>query len=987
MLVLHASLDPGDHVLAWVESSSDAGTAAGPAPLGVTLELSASEFVDEILPLLDDPPEGVTGGDGLRALAVLVRQAAAVVVRQEYVPDVRFERAEGGASRLMARWSPLLRPASRDVVEQAVHAVPQPGRGRSFVAAVVDTLVRERLQDEPPTLVAREPRPGETLHDRWLRALVRPDATIEGPPDALDRLAAEVSDWQQRLRTVSESPWRLGLRLEEPDEPTADDEDEEARPEWTLTYLVQLRADPSVLIPADIAWKPTGADRATLATHGFHAGEHLLAPLADAAQLFDPIADGLATPQPTGCMLTTDQAHAFLEQVAPLLEQADVLVQVPGWWSHGRGRVSLRARVLTELHGGRQHMDSLNLATLVGYDWRAAVGGAELTYQELQRLAEQKSGLVRVRGRWVALDTSKLQAALEQLARTVDGGRFATLAELVHMQLGAAADLDGLTIDGVSVGEDGAEDIADLLARAARHEPLAPVDVPVGLDATLRPYQERGFQWLVSMAQLGLGACLADDMGLGKTLQLLAAVQHAWEQDDDGGERAPTLVVCPTTVLTNWRREAERFTPQLPLLVHHGPGRARGEQLADAARAAAVVFTSYAVLARDVEALREVGWRAVVLDEAQNIKNPGTRHARAARSLRARARVALTGTPIENHAGDLWSIMEFLNPGLLGSQADFRRKYLIPIQTGTFPEAAERLRTVVAPFVLRREKTDPAVISDLPDKLEQVSWCHLTTEQVSLYEAIVRETAEVLRMPAGAARRSGIERRGLILATIARLKQACNHPAQLLADGSAVAGRSGKLQRLDELLDAVIDRGERALVFTQYVAMGELLQAHLCETFGVDVPFLHGGTSRADRDRMVQRFQTPGADAPPVLLLSLKAGGSGLNLTAATHVIHYDRWWNPATEQQATDRAYRIGQTRDVQVHALVCTGTVEERIDHMLHQKRGVAASVVGSGEQWVTELGDDELLDLLALRTETMLQDGRLDDLDPKEWQRGTL
>jgi hypothetical protein len=983
MLVLHASLDPGDHVLVWVESSSDVARA----PLGLTLELSASELVDEILPLLDDPPANVVVDDDLRAIAMLTRQAAAIVVRQEYVPDVRFERAQDGTSRLMARWSPLLRPASRDVVEHAAHATPQPTRARSFVAAVVDALVRERLQEQPPPLVALEPRSGETLHDRWLRALVRPDATIEGPPDALDRLAAEVSDWQQRLRQVSESPWRLCLRLEEPDEPAADADEDPS--EWTLTYLLQLRADPSVLIPATVAWKPTGADRATLATHDFHAGEHLLAPLADAAQLFEPIADGLAAPQPTSCTLTTDQAHAFLEQVAPLLEQADVLVQVPGWWSHGRGRVSLRARVLTELHGGRQHMDSLNLATLVGYDWRAAVGGAELTYQELQRLAEQKSGLVRMRGRWVALDTAKLQAALDQLARTVDGGRFATLAELVHMQLGAAADIDGLAIDGVSVGEDGAEDIADLLARAARHEPLTPVDVPAGLDATLRPYQERGLQWLVSMAQLGLGACLADDMGLGKTLQLLAAVQHAWEQDDaDGGdERAPTLVVCPTTVLTNWQREAERFTPQLPLLVHHGPRRARGEQLVDAANEAAVVFTSYAVLARDVEALRDVGWRMVVLDEAQNIKNPGTRHARAARSLRAQARVALTGTPIENHAGDLWSIMEFLNPGLLGSQADFRRTYLIPIQTGTFPEAAERLRTVVAPFVLRREKTDPAVIADLPDKLEQVSWCHLTTEQVSLYEAIVRETAQVLRMPAGAARRSGIERRGLILATIARLKQACNHPAQLLADGSPVAGRSGKLQRLDELLDAAIDRGQRALVFTQYVAMGELLQDHLHETFAIDAPFLHGGTSRVDRDRMVQHFQSPGADAPPVLLLSLKAGGSGLNLTAATHVIHYDRWWNPATEQQATDRAYRIGQTRDVQVHALVCTGTVEERIDHMLHQKRGVAASVVGSGEQWVTELSDDELLDLLALRTETMLQDGRLDDLDPKEWQRGSL
>jgi SNF2 family DNA or RNA helicase len=490
------------------------------------------------------------------------------------------------------------------------------------------------------------------------------------------------------------------------------------------------------------------------------------------------------------------------------------------------------------------------------------------------------------------------------------------------------------------------------------------------------------------MSELGLGACLADDMGLGKTLQVLALVQHQHERARaTGTPNAPTLIVCPTSVLTNWHHEARRFTPELDVVVHHGAGRLRGDDLVEHARGQAIVLTSYALLARDIERLRAVPWRAIVLDEAQNIKNPGTRHARAARSIAAPTRIALTGTPVENHAGDLWSIMEFLNPGLLGTQVDFRRKYLVPIQTGTFPEAAARLRQVVAPFLLRREKTDRDVIEDLPDKFEHVAWANLTTEQASLYEAIVREAADTLRMPVATARRSGIERRGLILATIAKLKQACNHPAQLLADGSRIAGRSGKLARLEGLLETVLDRGERALVFTQFVAMGQLLQAQLADTFGREVLFLHGGTSRAERDRIVERFQDSGAGAPPILVLSLKAGGSGLNLTAATHVFHYDRWWNPATEQQATDRAFRIGQQRDVQVHALVCAGTVEERIDHMLRQKRDVADTVVGSGEQWITELDDAELLDLLTLRRDTMLQDGRLDHLDPREWQRGTL
>ncbi|MCW2921216.1 MAG: helicase [Thermoleophilia bacterium] len=994
MLALRASLGPDDLVSIWAEPATG-GERSGP-----TLEVTAAQFVDEIVPLVDEPPAGVRVGADLRMLVRLARRAAAVVVRQEYVPDVRFERAGNEGTRLVGRWSPLprtdlrnaidadLREAQRVLAEPA-HAGREDGdlalpvvvQARHLVANVVDELVRARIASDPPRLVAATPGGGETLHDRWLRALTCTNPVIDGPDDGLDRLAADVSEWQHRLRSDAESPWRLVLRLEEPDEP-ASAEQEHDEP-WTLRYLVQLRSDPSVLVAAADAWSPSGPDKAALARHGFHAGQHLLAPLAQAAQLFEPIADSLGAAQPAMCELTTPQAHAFLASVAPLLEQSGFAVAVPAWWTRGRPKISLRAAVVSDLHGGRQHMDSLNLATLVGYDWRAAVGDAELTRDELTRLAAQKSPLVRVRGRWMELDERSIRTALAHVERAGDAPRFATVADLVRMSVGAADDVDGVPVTGVDGG-----DIAELLEQVQRHETPDRAAVPAGVDATLRPYQERGFQWLATMSDLGLGACLADDMGLGKTLQVLALVQHHHERDAAVGVASrPTLVVCPTSVLTNWLHEAGRFTPDLSVVVHHGPGRLRDERFLEAASARSIVFTSYAVLARDVETLRAVGWRTVVLDEAQNIKNPGTRHARAARSIAAPTRIALTGTPVENHAGDLWSIMEFLNPGLLGSQVDFRRKYLVPIQTGTFPEAATRLRQIVAPFLLRRVKTDRAVIADLPDKFEHVAWASLTTEQASLYEAIVREAADTLRMARGTARRSGIERRGLILATIAKLKQACNHPAQLLADGSRIAGRSGKLARLEGLLETVLDQGERALVFTQFVAMGRLLQQQLADTFGREVLFLHGGTSRAERDRIVERFQDPGAGAPPILVLSLKAGGSGLNLTAATHVFHFDRWWNPATEQQATDRAFRIGQERDVQVHALVCAGTVEERIDLMLRQKRGVADSVIGSGEQWITELEDAELLDLLTLRRDTMLQDGTLDHLDPKEWVRGSL
>jgi SNF2 family DNA or RNA helicase len=453
-----------------------------------------------------------------------------------------------------------------------------------------------------------------------------------------------------------------------------------------------------------------------------------------------------------------------------------------------------------------------------------------------------------------------------------------------------------------------------------------------------------------------MGACLADDMGLGKTIQTLALLERDRGEDLAPG---PVLLVCPTSVLGNWQREAERFTPGLAVLLHHGPGRARGSHFESDARRHDLVLTSYGLLHRDRDALGAVTWGGVILDEAQNIKNPETHQARAARSLPAAYRAALTGTPVENHVGDLWSLMEFLNPGLLGSRAAFRRNFLVPIQAHGDLRAAEALRRVTRPFVLRRVKTDPAIAPDLPEKVETLESCTLTQEQATLYRAVLRDVEEALAEGA-----DGIRRKGLVLATLLRLKQVCNHPAQYLGDGSRIGGRSGKLARMVELLAEVLEEGQRSLVFTQFVEMGRILVRHLGETFGREVLFLHGGVPRKERDRMVARFQDEEAgEAPPLFVLSLKAGGTGLNLTGATHVFHYDRWWNPAVENQATDRAFRIGQRRNVHVHKLVCAGTLEERIDRMIEAKKETADAVVGTGEAWLTELDDRQLREVWAL------------------------
>jgi SNF2 family DNA or RNA helicase len=484
---------------------------------------------------------------------------------------------------------------------------------------------------------------------------------------------------------------------------------------------------------------------------------------------------------------------------------------------------------------------------------------------------------------------------------------------------------------------------------------------PDGFSGELRPYQERGLGWLRFLEQVGFGACLADDMGLGKTIQLLALLAS---ERADGEAAGPTLLVCPMSVVGNWQRECERFTPMLQVLVHHGGGRLREHDFQSAGRDSDLVITTYALVARDIATLATVNWGRVVLDEAQNVKNSATRQSRAVRKLATRRRAALTGTPVENRLSDLWSIMEFLNPGLLGPAEEFRRRVAIPIERYHDEAAIERLQRITRPFVLRRLKTDRSIISDLPEKLEMKVYCNLTREQATLYQAVLNDMlGEIEGIEIGS-----IERRGRVLAAIAKLKQVCNHPAHLLKDGSRLPGRSGKLARLCELLEEALAEGDRALVFTQFAEWGERLAEHLRDTTGREILFLHGGTPKNLRDTLVGRFQQDRGSA--VFVLSLKAGGTGLNLTAANQVIHYDRWWNPAVEEQATDRAFRIGQKRAVQVRKLVCVGTLEERIDTMIEAKRGLAEKVVGSGEAWLTQLSTRELGDVLSLSKEAVAE-----------------
>jgi hypothetical protein len=861
------------------------------------------------------------------------RVARMLVGSGRFVPGL----AVGGDGRARSWWWPL--PAASDgeliasLCEDSSLAGQREVAGR--LGVLVDTLVRGRLVDADASLVVR--RPGRrTVPEVWLASLTAADPWLPRSVDVekLRALEAVIVEWVASGVATS-GRVRLCVRVREPD---ARDDD------WTVELLAQDLDDPSLVVSAAQVWDGT-------VTLGPFAVEELLGGLGRLARLAPELASVLDEPEPDHVILDGEAVVGLVRERVATLTDAGIGVLLPSWWAHKR-RLGLRAKATSRRNpSGATVAGGVGMDALVSFEWKAALGDRRVTAAELRQLeaaAAAKQALVQVRGEWVELRVEDLAMVRAHLGMAGT----ASVAEILRAGLG----LDSLDLaDEVEVTGVDATGWLGALLDDALHATVTPVRTPDGFVGRLRPYQERGVGWLAFLGRLGLGACLADDMGLGKTAQLIAALIA----DPAPG---PTLVVCPVSVLGNWQRELARFAPHLSVLVHHGPDRFTRSRVSfpKRARRVDVVLTSYSLIARDAEQLGAVGWARLALDEAQQVKNPGTAQTRAVRRLTAARRVALTGTPVENNLSELWSIMHVLNPGLLGSPRSFREGFAIPIERDHDPAATERLRRITAPFVLRRVKTDKTVIDDLPDKIETTETCPLTREQATLYQAVVDD------LIAQSARADGISRRGLVLAGLMRLKQVCNHPAHFLRDRSALAGRSGKLTRTEELLDEILAEGDKVLCFTQFAEWGGMLAPYLQRRFGVEIGWLHGRVPRRKRDDMVHRFQD--SDGPPVLLVSLKAGGTGLNLTAASHVIHLDRWWNPAVEDQATDRAYRIGQQHTVLVHKLVSAGTVEERIDAMISSKRALAEQVVGTGEGWITELSTDDLRQVIALRADAL-------------------
>ena len=912
-----------------------------------TVALSATQAVSLLAACMGRrtlAPGVVVSRDAAYWIQVL-RLAGSLVARERFLPGI----AKTG-KKYCACWEPVLTgddlgrlrilseampSACRAVTEKGLLPAAAPlAVVTEAVGAFVDAVVRAGAGVLPAAPLGRT-----GLHDRWLAALQAQEGNLEDTEANLAGFAAQVKEWQRKVYYLSNAPFRFCFRLEEPS----------TGEKWAVRYLLQAADDPSLLVPVEEAWQARGKKAQPFKNRNVSVRELVLTALGQVAGLCPHIEESLRTPVPQGYTLDNEGAYEFLTEKAPLLEQSGFVLQVPAWWTKKSARTGLTAKA--RLNPAKMQAPAgLTSDRVIAFDWEIALGEEVLTEQELEMLAEMKSGLVKLRGRWVAVDAAGIRTFLAERQK---GEKLLTAGEAVRLALGAVRSPGGLVFAGLE-----AEGwLRDLLDRLEGHAPWQEIPPPSGFQGQMRPYQLRGYSWLDFLCQWGFGACLADDMGLGKTIQTLALLQHYREK----GEKRPALLVCPTSLVGNWLKEAARFTPGLSLLVQHGSDRIKEiNKFARAAEDQAVVLTSYGLLHRDHELFRQVRWSGIILDEAQNIKNAGTRQAQAACALQAGYRVALTGTPVENNVGDLWSLMQFMNPGLLGSQAGFKRDFFFPIQVNRDDKAAQKLKRLTGPFILRRVKTDKSIIDDLPDKMEMKVYCTLTREQASLYAAVVKEVEE------GLDKVEGMERRGLILSALSRLKQICNHPAQFLKDNSALAGRSGKMQRLTEMCEEILEMGERALIFTQFAEMGEILRRHLMETFGCQVLFLHGGVPSKERNQMVELFQDE--SGPPLFILSLKAGGTGLNLTRAGYVFHFDRWWNPAVEDQATDRAFRIGQTKHVQVHKFVVAGTVEERIDEMIERKKEVAGRIVGSGEGWLTELSTNELKEIWALRPETV-------------------
>lgn len=884
----------------------------------------------------------IFAGEDLIFWGNLYQWSQKLIANQCYYPTIIKQD-----DRFYARWNLFFDKTAEETLDQYCQILPS-----------ASICLSQSLKPNPTVSVSASIRNSIVyLTDHWVRYNSNSAYHNEAPPNAQAEWLRALTSWNAELRSYYDIPklvkqiqtWqyifliqracsvKLLLQINEP---------EGKSNQWNITYLLQSKQDPSLIIPFSEMWDSPHKTASLFSLSKEKMIEMLYYLLGSANPFVEDLLSLFQEEKPSGTSCSSAAIYELFMHRIALLASVGISVLFPVNWNSPEKKLKAIAKV----NSFSDASGLFSLDRLVDFDWKLSIGDHMLTQKELDELMKHKVPLLRIKGQWTILDPTMLQNTLEKLSKS---GNQIKLKDLIHQSLGGQQQLEDMLPIEIQFGKK-MDSITSILDRSCQNRPIS---LPLPLDQVLRHYQIKGVAWLWSLKQAACNPCLADDMGLGKTLQILTLLI---KEKNETVSQEPSLLICPTAVLENWKQEATKFTPTLSLYIHHGIQRLHGAKFQKEAKKHNLIITSYALAYRDWKELQAISWNNLILDEAQNIKNPQSKQTKAIKSLSSGFRVALTGTPIENHVGDLWSLFDFLQPGWLGSANQFHHSFYKPIQTYGDQQQIKVLKQLTDPFILRRLKTDPDIVPDLPEKIESKEYCLLTKEQVTLYESCLAKSLEDIESV------NGIARKGKVLSLLLHLKQICNHPAHYLKEAKTYDyHRSGKLKRLWELLTEIIQKKEKTLLFTQYAEMGDLIQPMLQQTLSSYTLFYHGGLLRKKRDAIIQQFQEDPRYS--ILILSLKAGGTGLNLMNANHVFHIDRWWNPAVENQATDRAFRIGQKKNVQVHKLICTGTIEETIDTLIEKKSSIAGQILENIDQMMTEMSTNDLRSLLSLRKES--------------------
>ena len=938
--------------------------------------LTVSETIDllQILSLcsLQSNTEYLAGD--IRYWSHIYRWALDLIVRQKFLPGIEVKKSRRTSYKSL--WQPLI-DSEVDRVRLAKFTQALPEACLAYLDAEesqADITDEGLLLRSLSLLLDARLRSWIDYHansykdvsvEPWLRSLCESPVLNTNTRNA-NRLTNALYSWTlpiseyivNRENELGLNRYRVCFVLTPPTETT----ENEQQPDWSLNYYLQALDNPDFIVDAATIWQCPAEFLKIGERTVENPQETLLKGLGLATRIYEPILTSLNRSQPISCSLDPIQVYEFIRARVWQLRDNGLGVILPPGLTNDNTEQRLGIKMTASVP--QKKGERLSLQSMLKYKLEIAVGDRTVSKRDFKKLLAQKSPIVEIDGQWIALqpaDVRAAQAVLDQSNDQLD----LSVEDALRLSTGDTKTLAKLPV--VKFEPTGV--LAGLLDNLSDDKSVEPVNNIKDFQGELRPYQAKGVGWLSFLETWGLGACLADDMGLGKTIQLIGFLLHLKQQKL---LKKPTLLVCPTSVINNWEREVKKFAPKLKTMIHHGSQREQGKGFAKSVKDKQLVITSYSLVHRDQKTFSGIDWQGIVLDEAQNIKNPSAKQSQAVREIPAGFRVALTGTPVENRLTELWSILDFLNPGFLGNRNFFQKRFAAPIEKYGDRESLSILRSLTQPFILRRLKTDQNIIQDLPDKQEMNVFCGLSAEQAELYQQLVDNSLEEIEDA------DGIKRRGLILTLLLRLKQLCNHPELLDKDQDKqeivktkdFSDRAGKLLRLEEMLEEIVDEGDRSLIFTQFSEWGKMLKPYLTEKLREEVMFLYGATPREARQEMVDRFQNE-PNGPKIFILSLKAGGTGLNLTRANHVFHVDRWWNPAVENQATDRAFRIGQKRNVQVHKFVCTGTLEERINDIIESKKELAEQTVGAGEQWLTDLDTGSLRNLLLLDRDAVIDD----------------